>query len=240
MTVSEGTLLGGRVRYSQPVAGYRTGIEPVLLAASVAAKPGEHVLEGGTGAGAAMVCLLARLPATTCLGVERDPALAALARANLADNGFAAGSVETADIGQFTAGQLFDHAIANPPWHGVGATASPDAMRDAAKRGAPDLLHRWAAALAASLRKGGSLTMIVPAAATARTLAAMAAAGCGTATLLPLWPRHGQAAKLLLIRSIRHGRGPCSVLPGLVLHEGREHSRAARAVLWEGAAITWR
>jgi tRNA1Val (adenine37-N6)-methyltransferase len=53
MVTTEGHLLGGRIRYRQPDTGFRSGLEPVLLAASVPARPGEHVLEAGTGAGAA-------------------------------------------------------------------------------------------------------------------------------------------------------------------------------------------
>jgi len=38
---SEDTLLGGRVRLRQPVAGYRVAIDPVLLAASIPAQAGD-------------------------------------------------------------------------------------------------------------------------------------------------------------------------------------------------------
>ncbi|HJS85951.1 MAG TPA: SAM-dependent methyltransferase, partial [Acetobacteraceae bacterium] len=61
MDVTGGTLLGGRVRYAQPAEGFRSGIEPVLLAAAVPARPGECVLEGGSGAGAGLLCLAARI-----------------------------------------------------------------------------------------------------------------------------------------------------------------------------------
>ena len=40
METTEGHLLGGRVRYAQPRAGFRSGIEPVLLASFVPARPG--------------------------------------------------------------------------------------------------------------------------------------------------------------------------------------------------------
>ena len=84
--MTQATLLGGRLRYAQPHAGFRTGIEPVLLAATVAARPGQRVLEAGTGAGAALLCLAARVPGIAATGIERDPALAEFARANFAAN----------------------------------------------------------------------------------------------------------------------------------------------------------
>ena len=260
--VTEGGLLGGRLRYRQLRHGHRTGIEPVLLAASVPAMPGEYVLEGGTGAGAALLCLAARCQGIGGVGVERDATLAALAKDNLALNAYspfgAGGSglgedgvasrellegepsmgVLQADLLALPAlAQPVDHAFANPPWHGETSTTSPDQLRDAAKRGEPGLIGRWAAALAAPLRPGGTLTLIVAAAAVADTLAALEPAGCGSPALLPLWPHAGESARIVLIRGVRGGRGGCRVLPGLVLHDETGFTRQARAILWHAEAI---
>ncbi|MGB0439250.1 MAG: methyltransferase, partial [Paracoccaceae bacterium] len=45
--------LGGRAQIWQPRDGYRAGIDPVLLAASVPARPGERILDLGCGGGGA-------------------------------------------------------------------------------------------------------------------------------------------------------------------------------------------
>jgi tRNA1(Val) A37 N6-methylase TrmN6 len=236
--LTPGTLLGGRVVHAQPSGGHRTGIEPVLLAASIPARAGERVLEGGTGSGAALFCLAAREPGITGLGIERDPAMAAVARANFAMNGFVTGTVEVTDLAAWRAEETFDHAFANPPWHDPAGTASPDAGKEAAKRGAPGLLAGWAHALAAPLRHRGTLTFILPASVLPAALAALEQAGCGSPALFPLWPRAGVPAKLLLLRGVKGGRGPCVLLPGLALHEadGR-YTAAAEAVLRGGAAL---
>ena len=78
--------LGGRVRLWQPLSGYRAGVDPVLLAASVPATAGQTVLELGCGAGAAILCLAARVPGLHLTGVELQPAYADLARRNAAEN----------------------------------------------------------------------------------------------------------------------------------------------------------
>ena len=54
-------LLGGRVCLKQPSKGYRVSIDSVLLAASIPAVEGEHLLELGSGTGAASLCLLKRV-----------------------------------------------------------------------------------------------------------------------------------------------------------------------------------
>ncbi len=72
-------LLGGRVSYIQPAEGFRAGIEPILLAAAVPARSGERVLEAGSGAGAALLCLAARVPGVLGFGVEQEARLVLLA-----------------------------------------------------------------------------------------------------------------------------------------------------------------
>ena len=74
------SLLGGRVPYVQPTHGHRSGIEPVLLAASIPARAGHMVLEGGAGAGAATVIEVAIVDhtgtiGTGCLAAGDNPVL---------------------------------------------------------------------------------------------------------------------------------------------------------------------
>ena len=103
MNAATGKLLDGRLTYRQPLNGYRTGIEPVLLAASIPARPGECVLELGTGAGAGLMCLAARIDGISGTGVELDAAQAALAAGNFAANGFSLLRVWQGNAGAFHA-----------------------------------------------------------------------------------------------------------------------------------------
>jgi len=235
---SEGGLLGGRLRYAQPCGGFRSGIEPVLLAAAVPAQSGERVLEAGSGAGAALLCLAARVPGITGVGVESDGELAALARCNAAANGFSGLEFVAAAIAEVGALGGFDHALANPPYHPPTGTASPDSMRRLAKQGSPELLGEWTAAMAACLRHRATLTLIVPAAALPTALAALAAADCPASALLPLWRRTGDPSKLVVLQGVKGRHGPFRLLAGLALH-GADGSftLAANAVLREGAGL---
>ncbi len=236
--LTEGTLLGGRLRHAQPRHGHRTGLEPVLLAAAIAARPGQRVLEGGTGSGAALMCLAARIPGISGFGLERDPATAALARANIAANALPGLAIETTDLTSWAAGAPYDHAFANPPWHEAAATPSPNAEKDAARRATPDLIAAWARSLARALRPRGTLTLILGADHLATGIAALAEAGCGSLALFPFWPKPGRPARLVLLRAIRGGRGPARLLPGLTLHQpnGR-FTPEADEILRAGASL---
>lgn len=244
MLTTEGTLLRGRVRYRQPAAGFRSGIEPVLLAAAVPARRGEQVLEAGSGAGAALLCLAFRVPGVRAAGVEIDAGLAALAADNAAANGFGAmrvwhGALEEATGAAAALTPPFDHAMANPPYHPPEGTPSPLAARETAKRGSAPLVADWIRHLAGLLRHRGSLTLILPGHLVPAAMAAMEGADCRCATLFPLWPKAGRDAKLVLLQGIRQGRSPLRVMAGMVLHrEQGGFTDAARAVLEEGKAVT--
>jgi tRNA1(Val) A37 N6-methylase TrmN6 len=238
METTEGTLLGGRVAYAQPASGFRSGIEPVLLAAWIAARPGQTVLEAGTGAGAALLCLAARVPGLTAIGIERDPALAALAARNARANGMEGVRVVAADVAALPLRAAFDHVFVNPPYHAGGGTPSPQDARRTAKQADADLFARWTAAMASVLRHRGTLTLIVPAAGLPAGMAALIACGCPPEALLPLWPKAGRAAKLVLVRGVKSGRGPFRVLPGFVIHlPDGAFTVEAEALLRDGAAI---
>ena len=120
------------------------------------------------------------------------------------------------------------------------ARCLPDASRQAAKHERQGSLAVWAAALARQLRPRGTLTFILPAALLPAGCAAFASAGCQPTAMLPLWPKAGAAAKLMLLRGVKGGKAPFHVLAGLVLHEDAGgFTAAAEAILRGGRAIRW-
>jgi tRNA1(Val) A37 N6-methylase TrmN6 len=212
----------------------------VLLAAAVPARSGERVLELGCGTGAAFLCLAARVPGLAIIAVEREPALAALARENAALNGLG-GQVtviegDIADPALRRALPRCTHGFANPPFWADGTTP-PAALRRAATHADREGLGAWTACLAAGLGHRGSATLVMPAARFVEGVSALAEAGFGSPALLPLWPREGMPAKRVLLSARRGGRGPGRVLPGLVLHGAAGATALAEAVLRDGAAL---
>lgn len=231
-------LLGGRVLYRQPAQGFRASIDPVLLAASVPARRGDRVLDGGTGAGAAMLCLAARVPALTGLGVDIDPALCRLARDNALANGFPGLITVAGDLAHPPFIGPFDHAFANPPYHAADGTPSPFPAREIAKRASPELLAAWIGGLARPLRHRGTLTLILPPWLLAPAMRAMVDAAAPAEAVFPLWPKAGQAARLLLVRGRKNGRAPLVLASGMVLHTGAgSFTPEAEAILRDGAAL---
>lgn len=238
-------LLGGRVRLWQPVQGYRAATDPVLLAASLAPRPGASVLELGLGAGAASLCLAARLPGLALAGLELQPGYAALARLNAALNG-AALAVWQGDVAALPAAlraRSFDQVLLNPPYFAPGTSASPTPHRDLAQReGAADL-GAWIGAGLARLHPGGWLSLIHRAERLGDILAALTPRA-GDIAIRPLAAREGRAAKRVLVAARKGARGPLRLLAPLVLHAGPAHledgddfTATARAILRDAAAL---
>lgn len=220
---TEDTLLGGRVRLIQPATGYRVAIDPVLLAAAIEAAPGERILDAGCGTGAAALCLAARVPEATVVGIEIAPDLAALARRSVRLNGLE-GRIEIveASFAAYAAAHrgAFDQVMTNPPFYDRSRhTRSPQPTR-AVAHGEDTLgLVDWIKAAGTALRPGGKLTLIHRADRLAEILSAMDRR-FGAATVFPFWPRAGEAANRVLISAIKGRRTPMRLLAGLVLHRG--------------------
>lgn len=243
--LTQDRLLGGRLRLIQPRAGYRAATDPVLLAAAVAARPGQAVLELGCGAGAALLALGLRVPGLELTGVERQAAYAELARRNAALNGLAA-RIETADITALPKDlkRPFDHVLMNPPYFDPAAPGAADPGRDAAQREETPLAD-WLAVGLARLPPGGWLTLIHRAERLPEVLAGLAGRA-GAVAVRPLAPRAGRAAGRVIVQARKGARSPFRLLAPLILHEGPAHladrddfSPAARAILRDGAALGW-
>lgn len=218
--------LGGRVRLWQPRAGYRAGVDPVLLAAAVPATRGHTVLELGCGAGAAILCLLARVAGTQAVGVELQPTYADLARRNAAENAAQLEVVE-ADLGALPAAlrqRQFDHVIANPPYYRAGAhsPATDDGRRVALGEQTP--LDHWFDAAAKRLAPRGYLHMIQKADRLPDMLAACDGR-LGSLEVLPLSPRAGRRAELVILRARKGGRAAFQLHAPVVLHAGERHEK---------------
>jgi tRNA1(Val) A37 N6-methylase TrmN6 len=244
--LTEDRLLGGRVRFSQPAHGYRSAIDPVLLAAAVPAAPGERVLDAGSGTGAASLCLAARVPECRIVGLELQCELHRLASRNAVQNDFDR-RVEMikGDIDRpppQLSGASFDHVMTNPPYLSAAAATVSSLGQLAIAHVEHELdLAGWLTACLRLLRPAGFLTLIHRADRAGDIMVALMGK-VGDLVIFPLWPGPDQQpAKRLLLQGRKGLRGPLRLARGLTLH-GRDggFSAAAEAILRHGQALDLR
>lgn len=228
--------LGGRLTIAQPKRGFRAGHDTVLLAASIPAPAGSRVLELGSGAGIASLCLAWRIPEIRVTGIEIDPELVTLANENAARNRIADRvTFECGNAASLGERPAFDHVFFNPPFHPAGGEESPNVSRDLAMRDTANAIADWTRNALALTRPTGTVTAILR----ADRIDEMLAAGDGRGgVLFPLFPRTGEAPKRMIVQFHKGSLAPLRLTAGLILHEqdGRNTERA-EAVLRHGAAL---
>ena len=216
--ITEDRFLNGHLTVRQFKDGFRAGLDAVMLAAAVPARGADEVLELGSGAGTASLCLATRVDGLRVVGAEIDGDLASLANANATANGLGGRAMfVTADVLDLPPDMKRDyaHVMCNPPFHAQSGERSPDAERARATHDEGDLAN-WLAVGTRRTAPGGTFTAILRADRLGEALAALPATGV---SVYPLYPHTGEAAKRVIVQVTKASRAPLAMLHGLVLHE---------------------
>jgi tRNA1Val (adenine37-N6)-methyltransferase len=232
------TLLRGRVTLLQPVRGFRSSLDPVLLAGFLAPPFGKF-LDIGCGTGALSFLLLAGDPGASGVAVELQPALARLAAEGCERNGFAARlRVITGDVrgvGRQVSAARFDVVATNPPFHPLGTgQVPPDDARALAHHEVSLSLPEWLSVAARAARPGGRVAVIFPADRLVELLSEMRERDLSPARLRAVHPLADRPASRVLVEAQRAGRRPLVVEPPLIVHaDGERYTAEVRRFLGE-------
>lgn len=244
LKTSDDGFLGGALRMLQPRRGYRAGLEAVFLAASVPARPGDHVLEAGCGVGVASLCLIHRVPDVHVTGVEMEPSLVGLAFENARRNGladrcrFLVSDIRGGTDGSSIEQNSHQHVFANPPFFTSGRSRrSEDALRNRAHICERRDLDAWIRFLVSIAAPGGTVTVIHRAEGLSDLLR-LFHRRVGDCRVLPLFPRAAQPASRVIVQGIKGSKAPAVLLQGLVLHgEDGQFTPRVQGILRHGDAL---
>jgi tRNA1(Val) A37 N6-methylase TrmN6 len=244
VTITEDSLLEGKIILKQPSQGYRVAIDPVFLAAAIEVHDEDTVLDIGAGVGAASLCLAHRNPTIKVTGLEvmRDYVRMASENANLNNMRhqveFLLGDLLSPPP-RLAAG-TFAHVMTNPPYiennHG---RQSPSMDKTTSHMEGNADLEQWARFCLLMVKPKGTVTFIHRADRLDAVLSYFYGK-LGDIRIFPLWPGVDRACKRVLIQGKKNSHGGLSLLPGLVLHNpDGSYTHKANDILRKGHALTW-
>ncbi len=243
MDETEDDFLGGRLRLIQPRTGYRIGSDSILLAATVQAKPEERVLDIGCGSGAIALALAQRLPEVRVDGLELQAELFDIACRNVVLNGLEQRvRIIAGDLAQAPRAldrNSYDHIMTNPPYLAAdnGTVAPPNSQKAVAHVAGAIDLRQWLQHSLKFLKPFGWIHIIQRADRLADVLSGLDGKA-GDITICPLWPAKDLAAKRVIVRARKGGRGALTVHPGIVLHHDGQYTPVVEHALRHGNALS--
>jgi tRNA1Val (adenine37-N6)-methyltransferase len=232
-TITTDTFFNGKVALCQTLKGYRFSIDAVLLAAVVHPKPGEVVLDLGTGCGVVPIILAFRYPGVRCIGIELQPSLARLAEQNVTANHMQDQirilHQDMRSIKQDAIEGPVDWIVSNPPYRPTGCgRMNPDTERAVARHEIHLCLNELMQVCRKVLKTGGRFAVIYPVERLVDLLDEMRSSGIEPKWMQSVHSHKDEAAKLVLVQGMMRSNPGLKVSPPLVIYD--DHGRYTREV----------
>ena len=223
-TFSEDTFFNGHIRIKQERRGYRFAIDAVLLAHHASPRPGERVLDLGTGCGIIPLMLAFRHPQVKICGIEIQEQLAQLARDNVTANRME-DRIEICckDMRRLKPQALsgpVDLIVSNPPYRKKDSgRINPDRQKAIAMHEIKNTLLDVTEAARRVLRTAGRLVTIYPAERMTEVVVQFRSSGIEPKRMRMIHSSSADEAKLFVIEGVKGGRAGVKIGPPLHIYQ---------------------
>ena len=208
----------------QMTAGFRFGMDAVLLSDFVRAEAQATVADFGTGTGILPLLMWGRGKGQRFEAFEIQREMADMARRSVALNGLSArirvheASVEEAPS-LLSPGSV-DVIVCNPPYGMPGATLhNPGLSKDLARHQDPRGLKPWFTAAYRLLRGRGRMALIYPAPMMLSLMNDLSRAALIPKRFRLIYPRVDKPANLVLVEAVKDARPTLQPEPPLIVYE---------------------
>ena len=213
------SFLGGGIRIWQPKKGYRAGIDPILLAASVNVNAGQKVLDLGCGVGTASFAIGYRVKNVELYGIEIQKVFADLADLNSKENGieFQVECTNISNLSSNITSKNFDHVIANPPYFDRKSSVRGINVSKEKSFGDTRPISEWLKVAAKRAKPKGFVHFIVRSDRLMEIFTNMPNS-LGSLVITPVISRKNENAKLTILHAKKNGRAGFVISSPIVLH----------------------
>lgn len=214
----------GRLWLVQKKHGYRFSLDAVLLAGLTELKPGERVMDLGTGCGIVALMLACRQPHGQVVGVESQATLASLAERNVSLNALAGQveiiATEMQNLPHLFPPASFDVVVSNPPYRPLGCgRINPLAEKALARHELLGSLEEAARAAAYLLPAKGRFGVIYPAWRLVHLCCLLRSFDLEPKQLRLIHSYPHTDARLVWVEARRGGREELKILPPLTIYQ---------------------
>ena len=216
------TLFNGSLRVYQERKGYRFSVDAVILAGHVRPRPGERVIELGTGCGIVLLILAFRYPRSHYLGIEVQPRLHDLGLRNVADNRMQDRIqlflTDLKTLSPQGIGGRVDAVICNPPYRKAeSGRLNPNPQKAIARHEMEMTLGQLLSAANRMLRSAGKFTIVYTADRLGELLLEMKKTAIEPKYLRVVHASRRSDAKMVLVEGIKDARRGFKIGPPLVM-----------------------
>lgn len=223
-TETSDSFFNGQLRIRQQQSGYRFSVDAVLLAYHARPRPGDRVLDLGTGCGIIPLIMAYRSPQISVYGIEVQEKLSDLARFNVSDNHMETQVTilreDMKSLKSTMISGLVDLVVSNPPYRrSHSGRLNPDHQRAVARHEIAVTLSDLIATAKRMLRTAGRFVTIYSAERAAELLALMRSASLEPKILRSIHSNRQSDAKLILVEGKKNGRADMRIESSLILYD---------------------
>ena len=217
------TFFNGKVSVMQERAGYRFSIDAVILAHHVRPKPGERVVDLGTGCGIVPLIVAYRHPAVHMFGIEVQKELADIANDNVRNNGMHE-TVRIVHRDMQTLQQAMfqgpvDIVVSNPPFRKAhSGRVNPNRQRAVARHEISVTLPDVVKTAGDILKTAGLFVLIYTSERLPELVQHMKSCRLEPKNVRFIHSRRNSESKLMMMEGVKQGRPGLKVGPPIVIY----------------------